>query len=199
MPALLIIPPTPTATVQFRSGPVRTVSGPANSAGNAEYPWRLAQTLVAPRGEAAALRFCYEYPGGQFCQVDLVRSSLPVTVLKNGNVTRLLWSADGQSLIGAGTNTVRRWTLTGALRTAVPSSPLIEPGDAQTSSQITRLWLDRGDLCVATKDQLFGAQGQLRRTTVTTTRYRLATLQGLTSYSLPGPREPDCQAVRRSD
>jgi len=199
MPALLPIPPTPTATVQFRSGLVRTVSGPANSAGNADYPWKLAETLVSPRGDVAAVRFCYEYPNGQFCQVDLVRPGLPVTLLKNSNVTRLLWSADGQSLIGAGINTVRLWTLSGTLRTAVPSSPLIEPGDAQTSSQITRLWLDRGDLCVATTDQLFGTQGKQRRTTVTTTRYRLPTLQGLTSYTLPGPREPDCQAVRRSD
>lgn len=199
MPALLPIPPTPTATVQFRSGLVRTVSGPANSAGNAEYPWTLSQTLVAPRGGAAAVRFCSEYPGGQFCQVDLVRPGLPVMVLKNSNVTRLLWSPGGQSLIGAGTNMVRLWMLSGTLRTAVPSSPLIEPGDARTSSQITRLWLNRGELCVATTDQLFGAQGQLRRTTVTTTRYRLATLQGLTSYTLSGPREADCQAVRRSD
>jgi len=199
MAALLPIPPTPTATVQFRSGLVRTVSGPANNAGNAEYPWRLAQTLVAPRGEAAAVRFCSEYPGGQFCQVNLVRPGLPVKVLKNGNVTRLLWSPDGQSLIGAGANTVRLWILSATLRTAVPSSPLIEPGDAQTSSQITRLWLNRGDLCVSTRDQLFDAQGQQRRTTVTTTRYRLPTLQGLTSYTLPGPREADCQRVRRSD
>jgi hypothetical protein len=199
MPALLPVTPTPTATVQFRSGPVRTVIGPANSAGNAEYPWRVSQTLVAPRVEAAAVRFCSESPGGQFCQVDLVRPGLPVTVLKNGNVTRLFWSADVQLLIGAGITTVRLWTLSGTLRTAVPFSPLIEPGDAQTSSQITRLWLSRGDLCVATRDQLFDTQGQQRRTTVTTTRYRLPTLQGLTSHTLPGPREADCQAVRRSD
>jgi len=145
------------------------------------------------------VRFCYEYPGGQFCQVDLVRPGLPVKVLKNGNVTRLLWSPDGRSLIGAGTNTVRLWTLSGTLRTAVPSSPLIEPGDTQTSSQIIRLWLNRGDLCVSTRDQLFDTQGQQRHTTVTTTRYQLATLQGLTSSTLPGPREADCQAVRRSD
>jgi len=120
-------------------------------------------------------------------------------MLKNGNVTRLLWSPDGQSVIGAGTNTVRLWTLSGALRTAVPSSPLIEPGDVQTSSQIVRLWLNRGNLCVATTDQLYGAQGQRRRITVTTTRHRLPTLRGLTSYTLPGPQEADCQAVRRSD
>lgn len=199
MPAVLPIPPTPTATVQFRSGLSRTVSGPANSAGNADYPWRLAQTLVSPQGKAVAVRFCYEYPGGQFCQVDLVRPGLPVTVLKNGNVTRLLWSADGQSLVGAGTNTIRLWTLSGALRTAVPMPPLIEPGVTQSSSRITRLWLDRGNLCVATRDQLFDSQGQQRRTTVTTTRYQLPTLQGLTSDTLPGPQEADCQAVRRSD
>ncbi len=64
MPAVLSIPPTQMATVQFRSGRRRSVSGPANSASNADSPWRLTQTLVSPRGEAAAVRFSSEWKRG---------------------------------------------------------------------------------------------------------------------------------------
>jgi len=145
------------------------------------------------------VRYCYEYPGGAFCEVHLAQTGLPVTVLKNSNVTRLLWTDDGHFLIGAGTNTVRSWNLRGISRTAVPHPPLTLPGLVQSSSEITRLWMDRRDLCVATRDQLFDALWKQKRTPVTTTRYRLPTLQGLTSYTLPGPREADCQWVRRSD
>jgi len=145
------------------------------------------------------VRYCYEYPGGAFCEVHLAQAGLPVTVLKNSNVTRLLWTADGHFLIGAGTNTVHLWNLRGTPRTAVPHPPLIEPGLVQSSSEITRVWMDRRDLCVATRDNLFDAVGQQKRATVTTSRYRLPTLQGLTIYTLPGPQEADCQRVRRSD
>jgi len=199
MPVTLPVPPSLTVTVRLHSGFLLTVRGPTRSAGSADFPWQAVQTLASPHGEAAAVRYCYEFPGGAFCEVHLAQAGLPVTVLKNSNVTRLLWTDDGHFLIGAGTNTVRLWTLRGTARTAVPHPPLIEPGLVQSSSEITRIWMDRRDLCVATRDRLFGALGKQRRTTVTTTRYRLPTLQGLTSYTLPGPREADCQRVRRSD
>jgi len=35
-------------------------------------------------------------------------------MLKNSDVTRLLWTRDGKYLIGAGGNTVRLWNLVGA-------------------------------------------------------------------------------------
>jgi hypothetical protein len=64
------------------------------------------------------------------------------------------------------------------------------------------LWLDRGNLCVAAHDQLFDAQGQQKRQTVTTTRYTLPTLKGVTTTTYPagfGRNEADCMRVRRSD
>jgi len=200
--AAVTLPPPPAAVIVFKSGERVTVTGPADSAGHPDFPWLVQDTLVSPRGDAAAVRFCYEPPGFRFCEVHLARPGLPTITLKNSSVLRLLWSADGRSLIGAGTNTVRRWNLSGGVRVATPAPPLIEPGVTQSVSVITRLWLDRGNLCVAAQDQLFGMQGQQKRRTVTTTRYALPTLQGLTTTSSPagaGREEAQCMRVRRSD
>jgi microcystin-dependent protein len=147
------------------------------------------------------VRFCFEPPGFRFCDVHLARPGVPVTVLKNSNVFHLLWTAGGRSLIGAGKNTVRLWNLSGGVRIATPVPPMFELGITQSASVITRLWLDRGDLCVAAQDQLFDAQGQQKRQTVTTTRYRLPTLKGLTSTNDPAgsQQEAECLRVRRFD
>ncbi len=179
-----------------------TVTGPADSFNHPEFPWTLSQTLLSPRGDAAAARFCFEPPGFRFCEVYLARPGPPVLTLKNGTVFQLLWTADGQYLIGAGKNTVRLWNLSGGVRIVTPVPPLIEPGVTQSASVITRLWLDRGNLCVAAQDQLFDAQGQQRGQTVTTTRYSLPTFKGLTTTSYPagfGRDEAECMRVRRFD
>ncbi len=200
--AAVAVPPTPAASIRFSTGESVTVAGPKNTAGNADYPWRLTQLLFPPRKTAAAVRFCYEYPGGTFCEVHLARPGTPVMTLKNSNVTDLLWTADGRYLIGAGDNTVRLWNLSGGVRAAVPRPLMITPGITQSSSYITRLWLDRGDLCVAAQDQLFGAQGQAKGRSVTTTRYALPTLKGLTMTNYPAGtkrQEADCMLVRRFD
>lgn len=200
--AAVVIPPTPTATIVFRNGDTVTVTGQANTAGNADYPWKLVQTLSSPRGAAAAVRFCYEYPNGKFCEVYVARPDMPVMILKNSNVVDLLWTTDSKYLLGAGVNTVRLWNLSGSLRTATPLPPLIEPGVTQAASEVTRLWLDRGDLCVATRDQLFYAPGRQKSRTVTTTRYALPTLKLLTTTNYPAisnKKEAECMQVRRSD
>ena len=148
------------------------------------------------------MRFCYEPAGFRFCEVRLARPGLPVLTFKNSSVTRLLWTANGQYLLGAGDNTVRLWNLSGGIRAAVPLPPLITPGITQSSSSITRLWLDRGDLCVAAQDWLFDAQGQTKDHSVTTTRYRLPALKPVTTTTYPAGtkrQEADCMLVRRSD
>jgi WD40 repeat protein len=197
--AAALLPP-PTASVTFSSGETVTVTGPADSSNHPEFPWTLRQTLLSPRGDAAAVRFCYEPPGFHFCDVYLARPGLPAEVLRNSTVFNLLWTADGRYLIGAGKNTVRLWNLNGTVRIATPKPPLIDPGVTQSASVITRLWLDRGDLCVAAQDQLFDAQGQQKRQTVTTTRYRLPTLKGVTgtTYPLtPRQQEADCKLITK--
>jgi WD40 repeat protein len=192
--------PIPTASVSFSSGETVTVTGPADSFNHPEFPWTLQQILLSPRGDAAAVRFCFEPPGFHFCDVYLARPGLPALTLKNSNVTRLLWTADGRYLIGAGKNTVRLWNLNGTVRIATPKPPLIELDVTQSASVIGRLWLDRGDLCVAAQDQLFDAQGQQKRQTVTTTRYRVPTLRGVTgtTYPLtPRQQEADCKLITK--
>lgn len=200
--AAAAILPTPTATIVFRNGKTVTVTGPADSLNHPEFPWTLRQTLLSPRGDAAAARFCFEPPGFRFCEVYLARPGMPVLTLKNDTVFQLLWTADGRYLIGAGRNTVRLWNLAGGVRIATPAPPLIELDVTQSSSVITRLWLDRGNLCVAAQDQLFDAQGQHRGQTVTTTRYALPSLKRTTTTTYPlasGRKEADCMRVRRSD
>ncbi|GMA14939.1 hypothetical protein E5F05_12390 [Deinococcus metallilatus] len=180
----LPVPPTPQVEITFPDAAPVTVTGPENSAQNAEYPWTHQQTLMSPRGDAAAVRFCWQMSKYGSCQVDLARPGQPVLELKNSNVTRLLWTADGKYLIGAGENTVRLWNLTGGSRAAVPRPFL--GGKQQSVSHIGRLWLRDGDLCVAMNSEVFGpnggyATGQL----MTTTRYALPILKPLEIVTLP--------------
>lgn len=177
-------PPTPQVEVTFPKANPVTVTGPENSAQNAEYPWTHRQTLLSPRGDAAAVRFCWELSKYGGCQVHLARPARPVRVLNNSNVTQLLWTEDGKYLIGAGNNTLRLWNLSGGGRTAVPRPFL--GGKQQSSSFIGRLWLRGEDLCVAMTSDVFGPNGGYATGhLMTTTRYALPGLKPLESVTLP--------------
>jgi len=191
------VPVTPQVEIVFPGAAPVTVTGPENSEKNAEYPWKHTQTLLSPRQDAAAVRFCWEIGKYGGCQVFLARPGLPVLELKNSSVTRLLWTTDGKYLIGAGANTVRLWNLSGGNRAAVPTPALT--GKQRSYSHIQRLWLRDRDLCVAMNSEVFGpnggyATGQL----ITTTRYALPTLQPLTVTTLgAGPNEQAKEAECR--
>lgn len=69
----------------------------------------------------------------------------------------------------------------------------------RSSSVITRLWLDRSDLCVATQDRYYDRQGQQRGQTVTTTRYALPTLRAQATTTVPATpqrRGAECRRVQ---
>ncbi|MFC6618686.1 hypothetical protein [Deinococcus radiophilus] len=123
-----------------------------------------------------------------------------MTPLKNSDVTRLLWTQDGEYLIGAGANTLRLWNLSDGMRSVVYQAK----SGAPTTGGITRLWLEpngrgRGDLCVATTEVVrYDQPGQLRPTlTLSAARYQLPTLQRLglnTVQALEG--EAACPSAR---
>ncbi|WP_152545002.1 hypothetical protein [Deinococcus phoenicis] len=139
---------------------------------------------MSPRGDAAAVRFCWEIGKYDGCQVYLARPSGAVLELKNSNVTKLLWTEDGKYLIGAGENTVRLWNLSGGSRAAVPQ-PFLETGQ-QSVSHIRRFWLRDRDLCVAMNSEIFGPNGGYAvEQLMTTTRYALPLLKPLESVTLP--------------
>lgn len=174
-----------------------TVTGPENNARNAEYPWRHRQTLISPRQDAAAARFCWEIGKYDGCQVFLVRPGLPTLRLNSSDVRRLLWTGDGKYLIGAGANTVRLWNLAGGVRTAVPApGPVF--ASLQHTSQIVGLALEGRDLCVRTEDQWYGRNSSWSGQSVTTTRYALPMLRPLetNSSSVEAARELPCHLPR---
>jgi hypothetical protein len=208
----------PTATVHFPRGHSVTVSGPGSDADRLVYgetsPWINTRTLFTVKKDVAAVQFCISHTKEEGCIVYLVRTSGRVQELENSDVKPLIWTGDGTYLIGAGVNTVRLWDLSGAVRLATPVPPLINRGAVQSSSEIIRLWLDAGSLCVATRNQLYSEQGeqmtpapqtpesQRGGMTLTTTRYLIPSLKRLTSTtSAVGPKlqEADCTRVRRSD
>ncbi|MBB5232753.1 hypothetical protein [Deinococcus budaensis] len=149
--------------------------------------------LMSPRGDAAALRFCHDFAKYQPCTVYLAQPGQPVQTLKNSNVQRLLWTGDGQYLIGAGANTVRLWNLSAGGRAAVPYPVLT--GKQRSVSQIERLWFRDRDLCVAMSSEVFGPNGGYATGRLTTTtRYALPTLQPLTVTTLEGSKkEAECR------
>ncbi|MPY65488.1 hypothetical protein F8S09_02115 [Deinococcus sp. SDU3-2] len=173
-------PPNPalvrSVEVAFPGGRVVRVPGPEPMA---DFPASPAQTLLSPRGDAAAARFCWDLPKYGSCQVRLVRPSGAVQVLKNSNVRRLLWTPDGQYLIGAGVNTVRLWNLVGRVRTAVPTPGEVYPQPFRRLSRIAGLSLWGRDLCVQTEDQWFTPTGQQAGRSISATRYTLPTLRSL--------------------
>jgi hypothetical protein len=207
----------PTATVHFPGGQGVIVSGPGSDAERLKYgetsAWINNATLYSPKKDWVAVRFCTEHAMESGCVVYLARASGQIQKLENSGVDLLLWTSDGRYLIGSGGDTVRLWNLSGGLRTGTLTLPVSDPGITPGASEITRLWLDHGDLCVAMKNQLYAVQirlpgtlqnppSQRRGVTFTTTRYVLPWLTRLTSATLPvGPKlqEAECRRVRRSD
>lgn len=190
----------PRVEVSFMGGEKVSVQGPEPVA---DFPAKPAQTLLSPRGDAAAVRFCWDIPKYDSCQVHLVRPDGTVQELKNSNVTRLLWTADGKYLIGAGANTIRLWNLVGGVRAALPRPVLL--GKQRSFSHIGRLWLRGSDLCVSMNSEVFGPNGGYATgQQVTTTRYALPTLKPLTVTTLGSTpnekaKEAECRPSTSSD
>jgi hypothetical protein len=177
----------------------QTVTGPANPPERAEYPWTLRQTLYAPTKKAAAVRFCWDIGKYGGCETSVARPGQPVLKLAKGDVSQLLWTADGKYLIGAGANTLRLWNLVGGVRTAATQ---VE------GSSVQRLWLaqpnqGKADLCVSVS-RMFPING-VYRTAMTTLRYALPTLKVLTVTTLPPAssqqkaKEAECRPFSSSD
>lgn len=184
---------TPQATVTFANGSTQTVVGPENTDQNAEYPWTLQGAQPSPRGDAVAVRFCWDIGKYSGCQVRLARAGRPMTVLSRSDVTRLLWTADGRYLIGAGANTVRLWNLSGGVRTATPSVTGAVPR-AQSHSRIAGLKLSGPELCVQTADVWSGPNSARVGETRSAVRYALPSLRtiGVISAAAKEPGEVPC-------
>lgn len=158
-------PPTPTATVRLGHEAI-TVTGPsdADKAGMDVGLWEYEETLYSPRGDSAAVRFCWDAIKYDGCTVYLARPGGQVSPLQNSNVERLLWTQDGEYLVGAGANTLRLWNLSGGVRSVVYRTKTGAPGGIQ------RLWLvpngrGRSDLCVSSLDNLrYDTPGQQKPT-----------------------------------
>ena len=192
--AAVSIPPPPQTTVNFPGAAPITVVGPATPAGRADFPWTLAQTLYAPGQRTAAVRFCWDAAKYTGCEVHLARAGRGALVLRNSNVKQLLWSADGRYLIGARANTLRLWNLSGGVRTATLRDEIPE-ANWTVQPVIRRLWFYRGDLCVAAHDFAYNTKTFARRENVSTGRYALPTLRGISVTTFPSPlrKEAPCQ------
>ena len=207
----------PTANVHFAGGQSMIISGPGSDAERLKYgetsAWMNNATLYSPKKDWVAVRFCIEHTMESGCVVYLARATDHIQELEDSDVNLLLWTADGRYLIGSGSDTVRLWNLSGGRRTDMLTLPVNDPGLTPGASEITRLWLDHGDLCVAMKNQLYAVQSraagtlqnppsQRRGVTFTTTRYILPWLTRLTSATSPAgskQQEAECLQVRRFD
>lgn len=143
---------------------------------------------ISPRGDAAAVQFCWNIStmSPLMCQVSLVRPSGQILTLKDGAVGPLLWTPDGQYLIGAGNNTVRLWNLVGGRRLHSPQPPNNQAGFHSHTGRINRLWLERGFLCISAWGEVFRSTGGLSVGQFSlTTRYALPSLKPLETVTLP--------------
>lgn len=133
--------------------------------------------------------------GSPLCRVMLARLGRTPIELQKGVVGPLIWTPDGQYLIGAGNNTVRLWNLVGGVRAHVPGLEPDQPNERIVTRDITRLWLERDKLCVAMVSDVFKTSGgyALRQRT-STTRYQLPALRPLEVVGLPagGTGEAPC-------
>jgi len=179
----------PTTVVHFSSGQNVTVSGPGSDAERLKYgetsAWVNTSTVISPRQDVAAVQFCGNHTMESGCVVYLARPTGRIQELKNSDVTPLLWTADGRYLIGVDRNTVRLWNLSGTFRSVMPPP---QPGMPSSLFEVTRIWLDRGGLCVAsvfrtTPDQPRSGDAPPLplSTTAATTRYALPFLTELTT------------------
>ncbi|UQN10628.1 WD40 repeat domain-containing protein [Deinococcus sp. QL22] len=172
------VPASPKATISFGAQGMVEVVGPSNQ-GRPESPWTMIQTLMSPRGDAAVVRFCWEVGKYDGCQVHLARPGRPVHRLNSSNVKHLLWTPDGQYLVGAGNNTLRLWNLSGGLRTQVL---------AGKTENVRALGWVAGGLCVQTREYQHPSQyGQTaHRFTVPALRW-IASAQLVKTWEVPAP------------
>lgn len=181
-----------TVTVNFAERGKVNVTGPTPMSDNPEYPWTAQQTLLSPRGDAAAVRFCWEAIKYHGCLVHLVRPSGIIQTLKNSNVTRLLWTPDGKYLIGAGANTVRLWNLVGGVRAHVPRAAENRVGMMAQTRNITNLRFQDGFLCVSLLADVFRKSGGYAIDTLsTTTRYSIPMLTAIEAVTMPVKEEQE--------
>lgn len=175
-----------TVTVNFGERGKVNVAGPTPMSDNPEYPWTAQQTLLSPRGDAAAVRFCWEAIKYHGCQVYLVRPGGTILILKNSDLTRLLWKQDGKYLIGAGANTVRLWNLVGGVRSHVPTTAPMPADTVAQTRNITNMAFQNGFLCVSLLADVFKKSGGNSTNTLsTTTRYSIPTLRPLEAVTSP--------------
>lgn len=154
----------------------------------ADYEPIIPPISFSPRGDAAAVQFCWNVAtlSPLMCQVSLVRPSGQILNLKDGAVGPLLWTPDGQYLIGAGNNSVRLWNLSGGRRLHSPQPPNNQAGYIAQTGRISRLWLERGFLCVSARAEVFRSTGgNAVQQLSLTTRYALPTLRPLETVTLP--------------
>jgi len=203
----LVVPMT---VVHFSSGQNVTVSGPGSDAERLKdgetSAWVNTSTVISPRKDVAAVQFCGNHTMESGCVVYLARPTGGIQELQDSSVTSLFWTADGRYLIGADRNTVRLWNLSGASRSVTPPP---QPGMRSSLFEVTRIWLDRGGLCVASVFQTTPDQPRSDApplplsTTAATTRYALPFLTELTTTVSP-PRaayrvpEAACRISARS-
>ena len=151
------------------------------------------EPLMSPRQDAAAVLYCNDFGKYQPCTVFLARPGQPVMTLKNSDVLRLLWSADGRYLVGAGKNTVRLWNLVGGVRTTNPAgTPVL---NRIRDAQITALKLSGLNLCVLLREDWYkpNGSGQPAQTSLTTARYSLPTLKLIQRQTSNIDKQPGCQ------
>lgn len=103
-------PPEPRVTLTFPSGQQVTVVSSPNTDG---YSWAHSGTIWSPDRRAAAVHFCWEAMRFSGCEVRLAQPGRPVLPLPNSSVRTLVWTSDGQYLLGGGYNTLRLWNRAG--------------------------------------------------------------------------------------
>lgn len=118
-------------TLTFPTGQRFTVVSSPNTDG---YSWTHTATVWSPDRKAAAVLFCWEAMRFTGCEVKLAQPGRTVLALPNSFVRTLVWTPDGQYLLGGGYNTLRIWNRSGKGRAvlATPSSPHGDPPLALT-------------------------------------------------------------------
>jgi hypothetical protein len=142
--------------------------------------------FFSPSGSAAAVRFYWSVgPKYEGSQLFLVQAGQRALKLETASIWPLLWTEDGESLIGAGANTVRVWNLAGSVRRATPALPARWQGDREIiRREIMGLTLGKSTLCVRTSFMLAKA-GASAEVLQTVSRYALPTLQLLGRQMVP--------------
>lgn len=114
-------PPTPPITpVTLPDGRIVQVSAPPAQAhpdgGWMDWRFHFKRTSLDRRFTALGFVQSSNNPKHDPVEVHLVKPSGQIIPLKNSDVFDVLWTIDGQYLIGQGSNTLRLWNTNGGLR-----------------------------------------------------------------------------------